>query len=306
MKLVMKMEIKRVVPSGYCQGVIRAIRMVQDTVNKYPDKKIYVLGMIVHNRYIVDAFNNLGVITLEDPSRNKSELLDDIDDGVVVFTAHGISEAVKNKAIKKGLIVVDAACTYVLKNMALIKEYLNNDYDIIYIGKKKHPESVAALSISERIHLVTNNKDIDELDLTNANIMVTNQTTMSVFDTKEYINHIKEKYPEAVVLEEICDATRQRQKAVMDLKDADTLIIVGDPASNNTAQLTRLGKLNGIERVIQIESAADLKDIDLTGSEKIAVTSGASTPRYLTDNTINYLKTKNPEYLETDISQILK
>lgn len=306
MKLVMKMEIKRVVPSGYCHGVIRAIRMVQDTVNKYPDKKIYVLGMIVHNRYIVDAFNNLGVITLEDPSRSKSELLDDIDDGVVVFTAHGISEEVKNKAMKKGLIVVDAACTYVLKNMALIKDYLSNDYDIIYIGKKKHPESEAALSISERIHLVTNNKDIDELDLTNANIMVTNQTTMSVFDTKEYINHIKEKYPEAVVLEEICDATRQRQKAVMDLKDADTLIIVGDPASNNTAQLTRLGKLNGIERVIQIESAADLKDIDLSGSEKIAVTSGASTPRYLTDNTIHYLKTKDPEYLETDISQILK
>lgn len=306
MKLVMKMEIKRVVPSGYCQGVIRAIRMVQDTVSRYPDKKIYVLGMIVHNRYIVEAFDRLGVITLYDANASKLELLDQIDDCVVVFTAHGISDEVKKKALDKGLTVVDAACTYVLKNMSLIKQYLSEGYEVIYIGKKKHPESEAALSISKNIHLVTNEEDIDELDIKNDSIMVTNQTTMSVYDTQKYIELIKERYPEALILEEICDATRQRQKAVMDLKDVDTLIIVGDPASNNTAQLTTLGRRNGIQKVIQIESAADLVNYSFEDCERIAVTAGASTPKYLTDNTISYLKTKDIKYLKTDINEILK
>ena len=299
------MEVRRVVPSGYCQGVVQAIRKVQETVRKYPDKKVYVLGMIVHNRFIVEAFSQLNVITLDDPSLSKEELLDKIDDGVVVFTAHGISDSIKQKALDKGLTVVDAACKYVLKNLTLIREYLNDGYDIIYIGKKKHPESEAALSIDRNIHLVTSLNSIENLDIKNNKIMVTNQTTMSVYDVADYIEAIRSKYPEAVILEEICDATKQRQNAVINLKNTDTLIIVGDPNSNNTAQLTRLGKLNGIERVIQIETAVELENVAFGPDERIAVTSGASTPRYLTDNVISYLKTSDRKYLETDISKIL-
>ena len=299
------MEVRRVVPSGYCQGVVSAIRKVRETVEKYPDKKVYVLGMIVHNRFIVEAFRQLNVITLDDPFRTKEELLDSIEDGVVVFTAHGISDQIKQKALSRGLTVVDAACKYVLKNLSLIRDYLNDGYSIIYIGKKKHPESEAALSISEDIHLVTSLNDIEKLNITNSRIMVTNQTTMSVYDVSEYIEAIRMKYPGAVILEEICDATKQRQNAVMNVTDADTLIIVGDPNSNNTAQLTRLGRKNGIRRVIQIETAAELEGMEFAPDERIAVTSGASTPRYLTDNVIEYLKTQNPDYLKTDISRIL-
>jgi len=144
-----------------------------------------------------------------------------------------------------------------------------------------------------------------KLNITNSRIMVTNQTTMSVYDVSEYIEAIRMKYPGAVILEEICDATKQRQNAVMNVTDADTLIIVGDPNSNNTAQLTRLGRKNGINRVIQIETAAELEGMEFAPDERIAVTSGASTPRYLTDNVIEYLKTQDPVYLKTDISRIL-
>ncbi len=300
------MEIRRVIPSGYCQGVVQAIRKVQETVKKFPDEKIYVLGMIVHNRYVVEAFEQLGVITLEDPEKTKEELLDDITDGVVIFTAHGISENIKKKAVDKGLTVVDAACKYVLKNLLLIKEYLSDGYEIVYIGKRNHPESDAALSIDDKIHLVTSIAEIDSLEIQSDRIMVTNQTTMSIYDTQQLIEAIIAKYPHAVILEEICDATRQRQNAIMKLQNVDTLVIVGDPASNNTAQLTRLGKRNGIENVVQIENANDLVQYDFSSSNSIAVTAGASTPKYLTDNVIDYLKTNDPKYLQVNISKILK
>ncbi|MBQ2138615.1 MAG: 4-hydroxy-3-methylbut-2-enyl diphosphate reductase, partial [Erysipelotrichaceae bacterium] len=143
------MEIKKVIPSGYCKGVVNAIKLAKDTKEKHPDENVYILGMLVHNSFVSDELSSLGIITLDDSKCSKAKLLDQIDEGIVIFTAHGISDAIKEKAVKKGLAYVDASCVDVLKTQNIIKEKLKEGYEVIYFGKKNHPEAEAVISISD-------------------------------------------------------------------------------------------------------------------------------------------------------------
>lgn len=299
------MEICEVKPSGYCKGVGYALAMVKKAVRDYPDQPVYIVGMLVHNRYIVDALKTRNVITLDDSGKSKIELVESIDKGVVVFTAHGIADSVKNRAIEKGLTVVDATCEFVRKTHDIIRDYLNRGYSIFYIGKKKHPESEAALSINESITLITDADDVDKINNTDEKILVTTQTTMSINDTADIIRKIRKRFPHAEIAEEICDATRRRQNAVRNLKDTDVLIVVGDPKSNNTLQLARMGSSAGIRKVLRIETARDLVNVKFSENDRIAVASGASTPKVLLDNVIAYLQTHDASYLQTDLETIV-
>ncbi len=282
------MEIKRIVPSGYCKGVVNAINIVKKTKQEYPDKNIYILGMIVHNSYVSKQMNELGVITLDDSNKSKEELLDEINDGVVIFTAHGISDKIKQKAIDKGLISVDASCVDVIKNKELIKSYLNQRYDVIYFGKKKHPEAEAILSLSDKIHLVCTLKDIDDLVIANDKIFVTNQTTMSYMEVEDMLTYLKDKYPTCLIQKEICNATSSRQLAVTSIKDGDVLYVVGDVKSNNTNKLKKLGEKN-FKKSFLISNYKEINKKDLINQNKIYVTAGASTPPNLVDEVIKYL-----------------
>ncbi|MGI6608726.1 MAG: 4-hydroxy-3-methylbut-2-enyl diphosphate reductase [Erysipelotrichaceae bacterium] len=299
------MEVYKVVPSGYCKGVINAVNKVKQAIKDYPDKQIYILGMLVHNKYVVGSFQLHNVITLSDKNKTKEQLLDEIKDGVVVFTAHGIDPKIKQKAYDKGLIVVDATCSDVTKNARLCIDYLNNGYDIAYIGKKDHPESDAVMALDNRIHLITSPEDIHNINITNKKILITNQTTMSINDIEIIIKSLLEKYPHARVIEEICNATRTRQQAVKQLEGFDALVVVGDPNSNNTTQLASIGKQAKIKNIYKIENSLELTSINLDNISKVAVTSGASTPNYLTQQVINYLKTKDEQYLRIDFEKIL-
>ena len=298
------MPIKRVLPSGYCMGVVKAIEQVKRVVKENPHKPVYVLGMLVHNKYVVEALRCINVITLEDSHKTKEELLDTIDQGIVVFSAHGISDHIKQKAINKGLEIVDASCPFVLNNRKLIQEYLDLGYEILYIGKENHPEAEAIISISEKVHLITNESSLDN-SWKQKKLFVTNQTTMSINDIKDIMENLKEQFPEAVFAPEVCDATRLRQQAIIDLVDVDTLIVVGDPKSNNTTQLVKIAQEAGIKEVYKVESAKELPDLRIDVTKNIAVTAGASTPRSLTDNIISYLETGDSKYLEVDIKKIL-
>ena len=282
------MEIKRIVPSGYCKGVVNAINIVKNTRKQYPDKNIYILGMIVHNSYVSKQMNDLGVITLDDSNKSKEELLDEINDGVLIFTAHGISDKIKQKAINKGLISVDASCVDVIKNKELIKGYINKGYDVIYFGKKKHPEAEAILSISDKIHLVCSIDDIDNLNIKNDKIFVTNQTTMSYMEVEDMISYLKNKYPTCLIQKEICNATSSRQLAVTSIKDGDVLYVVGDVKSNNTNKLKELGEKN-FKKSFLISNYKEINKKDLINQNKIYVTAGASTPPILVDEVIKYL-----------------
>ena len=282
------MKVIRVVPSGYCKGVVNAINIVKKAKEDYPFEKIYILGMIVHNTYVTEELSKLGIITLDDSNTSKEELLDSIDNGVVVFTAHGISEKIKEKAINKGLTCIDATCEDVLKNKEIVKEYLKNGYDVIYFGKAKHPEAEAVISLSDSIHLVTNEEDINNLDIHNDKIIITNQTTMSYLELSKLFEKVKEKYPSVVIKKEICNATSSRQKAVHDIKDGDVLYVVGDVKSNNTNKLAEIAKEN-IKNVYLISSKDNIKKEDLIGQDNVYVTAGASTPPQLINEVIEYL-----------------
>ena len=300
------MEIIKVTPRGYCKGVVRAISMAKQAVSDYPDTPIYVLGMLVHNRYIVEALEHMGIQTLESAAKSKMELLDDIDEGVVIFTAHGIDPACIMKAKAKGLTVIDASCPDVLKTQELVKERLKQGYEILYIGKAGHPEAVAVCSLSDHIHLLTSIADLKSVKLADK-VFVTNQTPMSFQDMDPFCQRIHELIPQAEFSQEICNATRIRQEAVAALQDIDLLYVVGDKASNNSNRLAEIARANDeIRQVCLIDNVFDIHPDQLIDVKRVAVTSGASTPTYLTAQVIAFLE--QPEkraYPTIDIEKML-
>ncbi len=300
------MEIIRIKPSGYCVGVIMALRKTYQAVKNAGDRPVYIMGMIVHNHFVVDAFSLLGAVTLNEKKYTRSQWLHKIDNGIVIFTAHGTDPALLQAATAKGLTVIDATCPDVRANMQLIQKHLAAGFDIIYLGVANHPEANAVAALGPRLHLITSLEDAAALNLANDRIMITNQTTMSVVQLESIISFLKEKYPQAAVSQEICAATRLRQQAVAEIKDCDTLIVVGDPTSNNTAKLAQQGQLGGIENVIKVESARQLDDYPrVFASRRLAITAGASTPGCLVDNVVSYLQTGRRDYQQVDISHIL-
>lgn len=285
------MEVIRVIPSGYCKGVVNAIELVKKTRQENPNDKIYVLGMIVHNSFVTKDLEQLGIITLDDSIKSKEEWVDEINEGIIIFTAHGISEQIKNKVIDKGLRYVDATCEDVLKTQDLSKEYLNKGFDVLYIGKKNHPEANAVLAISKKIHLITCIDDLNNLVVSNDKLVLTCQTTMSSLEIKDLIEAIKSKYPNIIIKNDICLATSSRQQAIMNLKDCDLLYIVGDIKSNNTNMLKEVGLRSGIKNVFLISNYKEIKDEDLN-VDKVYVSAGASTPPVLINEVIDYLRNK--------------
>ena len=300
------MKIISVVPRGYCKGVYRAIKIAKETAIKYPNENISMLGMLVHNKYVVKACELYHINCIEDKQKNREELLDEIDNGVVIFTAHGVSEKVKQKARAKNLIIVDATCEDVAKTHNIILEHIKNG-DVIYRGKKTHPEAQGSCDLSDNVHLVSNIEDIDALNDLH-NVLITNQTTMSILEIQTLIDHILKKYPDAKVVDEICNATRIRQQAIINLKDVDCLIVVGDPNSNNSLKLKEIAK-NHIKKIYMVECANELEEEMFENVETIAITSGASTPTYLTEQVIQTIKeydnTKVLKKDPIDIDQIL-
>lgn len=300
------MKVTKISPRGYCKGVVQAINIAKKARTQYPDEKITILGMLVHNSYITEALEALNIQSIEHDNMTRYDLLDEIDEGVVIFTAHGISKKVKEKAQQKGLICVDASCSDVISTQVLVDEKLNEGYEILYVGKLGHPEAESVCFKEDRVHLITSIDDVKQYaDIDK--VFVTNQTTMSLFDVFAIFEEIKELIPNAVFADEICNATRIRQEAVAAIdKDVDCLIVVGDKKSNNSTKLAQIAKENGVACVHQIDSILDLQHIDLATIEHIAVTAGASTPTYLTTSVIEYLeKYPNIDDLEFDMSKIL-
>lgn len=281
------MEIIKVMPRGYCKGVIRAIRMAKECTKRYPNEKITILGMLVHNHYVMEALALNHIQMIDDPSKTREQLLDEISEGVVIFTAHGIAPQVIEKAQQKGLICVDASCPDVLKTQALVKAKLEAGYEIIYIGKAHHPEAEAVCAISEHIHFMEPKDPI--VSLPKCKLFITNQTTMSIYDLDALFQRLKQRYPDAEFCEEICSATRIRQEAVAKLENIDVLYVVGDRFSNNSNRLAQIGREHGIPNIYLIDTVKDIDPKQIQGAKRVAITAGASTPTYLTDQVIAYL-----------------
>lgn len=307
------MKVTGVVPRGYCKGVVRAISIAKKATKEVKKKPLYILGMIVHNEYIVNALKEMGAITIEDANKTRVELLDEIDRGTVIITAHGAGDIVSKKAREKGLDVIDASCLDVIKTHDLIKAELAQGYEILYIGKNKHPEAEGALLIDpEHIHLIQTKDDFNDLDTTKK-YLLTNQTTMSLYDVYELTEYAKKVLPHLTIEQEICTATKIRQEAIARLpEDVDLVIIVGDPHSNNTRKLAAISHDIAHKDVKMIGSIKELDISWLKGKQHVAVSSGASTPTALTNQIIDFIRNfdeKNPAtYALPDINydQILR
>jgi 4-hydroxy-3-methylbut-2-en-1-yl diphosphate reductase len=291
----MKMNVIKIAPRGYCYGVVDAMVIARNAaLDKTLPRPIYILGMIVHNKHITDAFEEEGIVTLD--GQNRKEILEKVDSGTVIFTAHGVSPEVRELANQKGLTTIDATCPDVTKTHDLIRKKEKEGYAIIYIGKRNHPEPEGAIGVAPHIvHLVSNEEDVDNLTLDAKKILVTNQTTMSQWDVAHIMEKIKEKYPYAQFEKEICLATQIRQEAVAEQAgDADVLIVVGDPRSNNSNRLAQVSEEIAHTKAYRI---ADLSELDLDwikNANTVAVTAGASTPTPITKEVITFLEKFDP------------
>ena len=294
------MEVIKITPRGYCHGVVGAIQLVR-RVARDPDvpRPIYVLGQIVHNRHVVEEMESLGVITLD--GEDRLSLLEQVNEGTVIFTAHGVSPAVKVRAREKGLHVVDATCPDVTKTHNLIAELVRQGYEVIYIGKKGHPEPEGAVGVAPgKVHLIEKEADLAELAFSpGQKLAVTNQTTLSQWDTQRLMAKVKERWPQTEIYNEICLATQQRQEAVAQMApQADLVLVVGDRRSNNSNRLVQVARELAAREAHLVDSVDEVDPAWLKGKRKVAVTSGASTPTQVTRAVIEFLEQYNIEVEE--------
>src|SRR5579859_7967163 len=211
------MKVISITPRGFCYGVVDAVEMAKKVASDpATPRPIYVLGQLVHNHHMVERLEQYGIISLENTA-SRLDLLDGIDVGTVVFTAHGVSPQVKAKARQKGLNCVDTTCPDVDRTHVLIRKLVANGYDILYVGRKGHPEPEGALGEApEHVFLVQDEADLASIELPQTErVAVTTQTTLSRWDTEELIGRILDKYPMAEVHSEICQATQLRQEAAV-------------------------------------------------------------------------------------------
>ncbi len=293
------MEVIKISPRGYCYGVVDALQIVRQTA-KDPNvpRPIYIIGQIVHNRHAIEELTRLGVVTLD--GSNRESILEQVDEGTVIFTAHGVSPAVKQRARERGLYCIDATCPDVTVTHDLVRKLVEQGYYVLYIGKKGHPEPEGVMGeVPGHIALVETESDVDALHLTREQeqkLAISTQTTLSQWDTRRVIQYIKTRYPHAEVHIDICKATQTRQEAVAEqARGADLTIVVGDPRSNNTNRLVQVSEeLAGVPAV-RIEDLSQLDRGLLTGKKRVAVTAGASTPSQLTREVIRFLEQYEPE-----------
>ncbi len=268
---------------GFCFGVKRSIEIVEDILkNESTKKPIYLLGSLVHNKHVNDYFKRKGIIVLENSSRQK--MLDEIKEGTVIITAHGVSDKVLNKAKEKKLDIVNATCPYVTKTVDVIKEKVKEGYKLLYIGKLNHPEVETILDeVSDAI--IIDNNTLPVLDKNNKYI-IAHQTTLSDYDVETVTKEIIKKYPFVKLLKQICMFPEKRQQEINNYifpKGRNLSIVVGDTKSNNSTKLKELFLRKKQSDVIMINDVEEIDESNIIDYDNIIIASGTSTPIKIVD-----------------------
>ena len=290
------MEVIQVSPRGYCYGVVDALQLAREVARSpHTPRPIYVLGLLVHNRRAVAELEQYGIVSLDGPDR--LSLLDGIDRGTVIFTAHGVSPAVREKARAKGLYCVDATCPDVTRTHELVRELAAQGFFIIYVGKRGHPEPEGVIGEAPRhVVLVETADEVERLEVPPGRpVAVTTQTTLSQWDTQEVIERVLRRFPDAKVYNEICLATQLRQQAaVREAARADLVIVVGDRRSNNSNRLVQVVQERAGKPAYLVEDVEEIRPEWLAGARRVAVTAGSSTPSQITRRVIHFLQRYEP------------
>jgi len=273
-------------PRGFCAGVERAIDIVERALQQY-GAPIYVRHEIVHNKFVVDDLRRKGAVFVEE--------LDQIPAGAtVIFSAHGVSQAVRNDAEARGLKVFDATCPLVTKVHVEVSKMLRDGYEIVMIGHRGHPEAEGTMGqASSGMHLVETVEDVARLQVRDAaKLSYVTQTTLSVDDAQAIVAALKARFPRihGPKKDDICYATQNRQDAVKFMTPrCDVVIVVGSPNSSNSNRLREVAENMGAQAYM-VDTAADLRPEWVAGKRRVGVTAGASAPEVLVDELVARLK----------------
>lgn len=278
-------------PRGFCAGVDRAIIIVEQALEKF-GAPIYVRHEVVHNKFVVDQLRAKGAIFVEE--------LDEIPAGsTVIFSAHGVSKAVRAEADTRGLTAYDATCPLVTKVHIEVEKMRKAGLEIVMIGHKGHPEVEGTMGqVDEQedatgMYLVETPKDVAALQVRNPDMLAyVTQTTLSLDDAAMVVDALQKRFPniKAPRSDSICYATQNRQDAIKIMaKDCDLVIIVGSPNSSNSNRLREVAQNQGVEAYM-VDNASFLKPEWLTGKQKIGVSAGASAPEVLVQEVIAKLQ----------------
>ena len=283
------MQIKLANPRGFCAGVDRAIDIVNRALDLF-EPPIYVRHEVVHNKFVVNGLRERGAIFVDE--------LDEVpDNSIVIFSAHGVSQAVRKTAEDRGLRVFDATCPLVTKVHLEVSRYSADGSECILIGHKGHPEVEGTMGQYDyaqggHIYLVEDEDDVAALEVNNPDMLsYVTQTTLSMDDTARVIDALRVKFPniQGPRKDDICYATQNRQDAVKNLAaDCDLLLVVGSPNSSNSNRLRELGERMGAKAYL-IDNAAEIQSQWLDNVKAVGITAGASAPEVLVREVVNKL-----------------
>lgn len=293
-------------PRGFCAGVDRAVEIVKKTISKF-GSPVYVRHEIVHNKFVVENLKSEGAVFIEELSEieNKSR--------PVIFSAHGVPKRVIDEAKLNNIIYIDATCPLVTKVHREAEALAKEEFNIIFIGHRNHPEVVGTMGqINERfISLVENKLDVENYSpkINNNKFAYITQTTLSLDDTLEIISILKQKYPsiKEPIKSDICYATTNRQEAVKKIaKNCDLFLIIGSRSSSNSQRLVEVAKKFGCKESLLMHSEQKLPIDKIRKANNIGITSGASAPEILVENLIKEIKSIINIRVEEVVSSVEK
>jgi len=285
-----KIQVTLANPRGFCAGVDRAIDIVDRALEIF-GAPIYVKHEVVHNKFVVDELRNKGAVFVE-------ELNEIPDDSTVIFSAHGVSQAVRKEANERSLKVFDATCPLVTKVHMEVTRYSKAGHECILIGHVGHPEVEGTMgqfdnSQGGQMYLVEDVNDVDDLVINDPeHLSYVTQTTLSMDDTASVIDALRARFPniQGPKKNDICYATQNRQDAVKKLaEESDIVLVVGSPNSSNSNRLKEVAERKGLEAYL-IDNASEINRDWLKGKERIGLTAGASAPAELVENVIAKLR----------------
>lgn len=270
---------------GICNGVRRALDIVEQALDACENNILYVYNEIVHNTFVINELKKRNVIFVHS--------VDEIPDGAfVVFSAHGVSRDVEAAAKEKNLRVFDATCLLVKKNHRAVEQAFAEKKRIIFIGKRTHTECVGTIGrvADGYCYVVENEKDVDLLPDFDDEVIVVTQTTLAMCDVENISSLLDRKYKNIKHLGGICFATYDRQNAIIKLaKECDLILVAGSAASSNSCRLVQIAEKCGINAQL-IDSVDDVKNIDFSSYQCVGITAGASTPQEKIDELITFVQ----------------
>ena len=287
----MSKKIKEIVlanPRGFCAGVDRAIDIVEKSLEKY-DEPVFVRHQVVHNKRVVESLEKKGVKFVKEVSEIP-------DNAVAIFSAHGVSSEVEDAAKSRDFMYFDATCPLVTKVQLEVQKHARKGRDIVLIGHKGHPEVVGTLGRHPKdsgtdIYLIETKEDIEKLEINSDSLAYVTQTTLSVDETTEIIEVLKNRFPNIIgpSADDICYATQNRQDAVKQLSlECEVVLVIGSKTSSNSNRLKELAEKCGTKSFL-IDDKKDIKIDELKYATSVGITAGASAPEDIVQEVISYL-----------------